>query len=253
MNLNLPGRDILVIGFWTDWGYLNGVLANAFNVQNAASVTVIDISSAADLQAKAPILWQKLTNAGGPFALIQGSGAEALDELRTEFSKVWARKFFQLAAPFIEASGRPYNPAAVTPATWAGDELYDLRRDAEGIPYDRAAKRKEPSAESAANAYAHVLLTEAGAVREGAMYRKNGQKIRIVQGAGQSIETVREKYNEPQALASSDIVICAGSQSVGTPAVIVSSGKGASVVRPARGGATTDWLTLDDARTRLGI
>jgi hypothetical protein len=59
MNLHLPGKDLLIVGFWTDWGYLNGVLANAFAVQDAASVTVVDISSQAEPQAKAPDLWQK--------------------------------------------------------------------------------------------------------------------------------------------------------------------------------------------------
>jgi hypothetical protein len=252
MNLNLPGKDLLVVGFWTDWGYLNNVLTDAFTVQNAASVTVVDVSPQADLQAKAPVLWQKLTNAGGPFKLLQASGADALEELRTEFSKVWAKKFFQLAAPFVAAAGGVYNPATVAPTHWTCDELYDLRRDAEGIPYDRAAKRKDPPQEGAAAAYAHVLLKEAGATREGAMYVYGGQKVRIVQGAGQAVETVRQGYNEPPALASPDIVICAGAQAVGIPGAVIASGSGASIVRPARGGGA-DWLTLDDALVRLGI
>jgi hypothetical protein len=29
MKVNLPAKDLLMIGFWTDWGYLNGVPANA--------------------------------------------------------------------------------------------------------------------------------------------------------------------------------------------------------------------------------
>ena len=252
MNLHLLGKDLLIVGFWTDWGYLNGVLANAFTVQNAASVTVVDISSEAELQAKAPDLWQKLTNAGGPFTLVQASGDEALEELRTEFSKVWAKKFFQLAAPFVEASGTVYNPATVAPTNWTCDDLYDLRRDSEGVPYDHAAKRKDPPRESAAAAYVHVLLTEGGATREGAMYVHGGQKVRVVQGGGQAIESVRQKYNDPPALVSPDIVVCAGAHAIGTPGAVIASGKGASIVRPARGGGA-DWLTLEDARARLHI
>lgn len=252
MNLNLPGKDLLVVGFWTDWGYLNDVLQGSFTVQNAASVTVVDISPEADLQVKAPILWNKLTNAGGPFTFVQASGADALEELRREFSKVWAKKFFQLAAPFVEESGGAYNPASMTPANWTCDDLYDLRRDIEGVPYDRAAKRKEPQPEGAAAAYVHVLLTEAGAAREGAMYIHGGQKVRIVHAAGQSVESVRQKYNEPPTLASPDVIVCAGAQALGTPGSVIATGKGASVVRPARGGAA-NWLTLEEARARLGL
>src|SRR5262249_9662745 len=62
MTVTLPGKDLLVIGFWTDWGYLNNVLANALQIQNANSVTVIDPQSDAQLQDKAPVLWDRLTN-----------------------------------------------------------------------------------------------------------------------------------------------------------------------------------------------
>jgi hypothetical protein len=45
MNLHLPGKHLVVVGFWTDWGYMNDVIANAFAIDNASSVTVIDPSS----------------------------------------------------------------------------------------------------------------------------------------------------------------------------------------------------------------
>jgi len=252
MNLHLPGKDLLIVGFWTDWGYLNDVLANAFTVENASSVTVVDIASQVDLEIKAPNLWQKLTRAGGPFIHVQASAVDALEELRTEFSKVWARKFFQLAAPSLEANGRVYNPATVAPTSWTCDELYDLRRDSEGVPYDHAAKRKGPPPESAAAAFVHVLLMEAGATRTGAIYVHSGLTVRIVQGAGLPLESVREKYKEPPASGSSNIVVCAGAQAVGTPGRVIAAGRGASIVRPTPGGGAR-WITLEDARAELHI
>src|SRR5262249_41879104 len=100
MTINLPGKDLLIVGFWSEWGYLNDILANAMLVQAASSVTVIDRGPSTQLQAKAPILWDKLTAAGGPFTHVQASSDDALNELRTEFSRVWARKFFRLSEPF---------------------------------------------------------------------------------------------------------------------------------------------------------
>ena len=94
MGLNLPGKDLLIVGFWSDWGYLNDVLAQAIAINGIASVTVIDPATTAQLQAKAPTLWNRLTGTVAPFQHVQASGSEALEELRVEFSKVWARKVF---------------------------------------------------------------------------------------------------------------------------------------------------------------
>lgn len=53
MRLQLPGKDLLVVGFWTDWGYLNDVVADALDAGALTSVTVIDPAGSAALQAKA--------------------------------------------------------------------------------------------------------------------------------------------------------------------------------------------------------
>ena len=235
MAINLPAKDLLIVGLWTDWGYLNDVLANAIAVQGFNSVTVVDPATTAALQQKAPALWNKLSGGTVSFTHIQASGADALEELRTEFSKVWAKKFFQLGAPFVAAAGGVYDPTTVQPATWSGEELYSLRRDAEGMPYNQAAERKAPAAEAASAAYAHILLNEAGAARAGSFYQHQGLSIRIVHGGGQNLESVRERYNEPPSVPSADIVICAGADSLGTPGTVISVGQGASIVRPARG------------------
>jgi hypothetical protein len=252
MTINLPAKDLLVVGFWTDWGYLNDALANAIAAQGFSSVTVIDPAQTADLQRKAPTLWNKLSGGTGSFLHIQASGADALAELRTEFSKVWARQFFLLGAPFVVAAGGVYNPAAVDPANWSCDELYHLRQDAEGRPYDRAAERIAPAPEAASAAYAHVLLSEAGAIRAGSFYQHQGRSIRVVHGGGQSLEAVRERYNEPPSIVPAEIVVCAGADPLGTPAAVISTGQGASIVRPARGGGSR-WLTLPQARAELGL
>jgi hypothetical protein len=42
MNLSLSGKDLLIVGFWSDWGYLNDVLAQAIFITGIGSVTVVD-------------------------------------------------------------------------------------------------------------------------------------------------------------------------------------------------------------------
>jgi hypothetical protein len=249
MELTLPGKDLLVVGFWTDWGYLNDVIANALNVNPFGSVTVVDPKSAADLQATAPTLWARLTAGTAHFQHVPASGADALEELQTAFSKIWAKKFYALGKTMLEADGKHYS--AVDPVMTC-EELYSFRQDAEGIPYNRAAKLKAPSAGAAAAAFFHLLLIEAKAARRGSWYEYGAKIVRVVQGAGEAISTVRERYKEPPATRQPDLVVCAGALDIPIPGHLIASGAGASVVRPSAGGGIP-WLTLEQARGELTI
>jgi hypothetical protein len=180
---------------------------------------------------------------------VQASGADALEELRAAFSKVWAKKFYALGKTMLEAEGKPYS--AIDPVM-SSEDFYSFRQDAEGIPYHRAAKLKAPSAGAAAAAFLHLLLIEAKAVRRGSWYEYGGKLIRVVQGAGEAISTVRERYREPPAALQPDIVVCAGALDIPVPGHLIASGAGASVVRPGAGGSIP-WLTLDQARGELTI
>lgn len=249
MRLVLPGKDLLVVGFWTDWGYLNSVLANALSAGGFNSVIVVDPADTAALQAKAPALWTNLTTGTPNFLHIQASGSDALAELQTAFSKVWLKKFYALARPLLEAEGKAYSP--VDPNLTI-EHLYDLRRDAEGTPYDRAARTKEPPSHSASAAFFHMLLLEAHAVRQGAWYEYGGKRVRVVQGAGEGINTVRERYKEPPAATQPDVIVCAGAVDLPVPGHLISLGTGTSVVRPVPGGGTP-WLTLEQARAEFHL
>jgi len=239
------------VGFWTDWGYLNDVLANAFAINNASSVTVIDPRPTADLQTKAPNLWAKLNNLSHAFEHVPASGADALEELRTAYSKTWARKFYTLGRPLADSAGLAVAVAAPFD-TLAGDDLYNLRRDAEGVPYTRAATLKAPQACASQAAYAYMMLLSAGATNFGAWLLHGGRSVRVVNGAGQGLTSVKGRYNEPPSIPQAEIVVCAGAVEVGVPARIIPSGHGASTIRPVPGG-TTRWLTLEQSHMELGI
>jgi hypothetical protein len=251
IDLHLPGCDLLVIGFWTDWGYLNDVLAQAFLVNSARSVTVVDPSSDADLQAKAPDLWHKLTSLSNKFEHVQASGADALEHLRHAYSKAWARKFYAIGRPLIGTDSGTAPPAADTDSLDC-NQLYDFRRDAEGVPYNRAAQLKEPAQNAAQSAYTRLLLLNAGATNEGAWLRHSGRTVRVVNGAGEGISTVQARYNEPTTLPQSDIIVCAGAANLGVPARLIPGGRGASIIHPAPGGGAS-WLTLEEARRELAL
>ncbi|MEA1015161.1 SIR2 family protein [Sphingosinicella sp. LY1275] len=249
MNLHLPGRHLVVVGFWTDWGYLNDVLAQAFAITNALSVTVIDPTPSATLRDKAAQLWDKLTTLSAAFEHIEESGDEILEELRVAYSRSWAKRFYALGQPLAAASGITHVP---NPDGLEGDDLYNLRRDVEGIPYTRAAMLKAPPVDAAEAAFAHIELGNDGAVQSGAWLAHGGRTVRIVNGAGRGLSDMQEAHKEPPNLAQPDIVLCAGAIDFGVPAKLIASGKGASIVSPAPGGGAK-WLTRADARTELGL
>jgi hypothetical protein len=252
MRLHLPAKDLLVVGFWTDWGYLDGVLANAMNTQPFNSVTVIDPQDDAALQAKAPNLWARLTGAGIRFRHVVVSGSDALHELRVAFSRTWGRRFLDLAEPLLQAEGKTLAMATRGSLdALSCEELYDVRRDGEGVPYDRAACTKRPRSEAGPAAQLRALLVQAGAAPHGAWQSYNGQRIRIVHGSGQVLGSVREKYKEPPTLPEADIIVAAGAVDA-TPGKLISSGNGKSIMRPARGG-NSRGLTLAEARMELGV
>lgn len=249
MTLNLPGRHLVVVGFWTDWGYLNAVLANAFNITTALSVTVVDINSSADLETKAPELWTKLNALSGSFTHLQASGDDFLEELRLAYSMTWARKFFALGKPLAIAAGIVLEPS---PDVLAMDDLYRLRQDAEGVPYIRAATLKAPPAAAGEAAFAYIELSNAGANQIGAWLSHKGKSIRLVNGAGRSLADMRQSHIEPSTILQPDLVICAAALDLGVPAKLIASGTGASIVSPVPGGGA-EWLTREQALVELGI
>ncbi|WP_144409180.1 SIR2 family protein [Pseudoxanthomonas suwonensis] len=251
MNLHLPQKDLVVVGFWTDWGYLNEVFANAFAIANARSVTVFDIGTTAELQQKAPDLWTKLNGLSNRFEHVQISGAEALEQLRVAHSKVWARRFFALGQPMLQAVGQGV-PATANPDLLDCDALYDLRRDGEGVPYTRAAKTKAPPQAGALSAFARLRFLHAGATQQASWLDYGGQTIRIVNGAGRDLASVEASYKEPSTRSQADMVVCAGAIDLAVPASLIASGSGASIVRPAPGGGAR-WLTWEQAQLELGI
>lgn len=249
INYHLPGKDLVVVGFWTDWGYLNGVLAEAFGNTNARSVTVIDPCPRGKLQAKAPILWEKLTQLSNRFEHVQASSEAILEEIRVAYSRSWARKFYALGKSLAEADGIAYEPS---PDALDCEALYNLRRDVEGLPYTQAAARKSPPEGAGAAAYSHIKLLSAGAIQEGAWLTFKGYTVRVVNGAGRGLNDMRENHLEPSSVTQPDIVLCAGSIDLGVPAKLIDTGKGDSIVSPSPG-AGARWLTHEQAFPELGL
>lgn len=250
MAANLRQKDLLVVGFWSDWDYLNTVLGTVLDGLAPLSVTVIDPTDAASLEAKAPDLWALAHGAGVQFFHTQESGAEALDELRQEFSRNYLRGMLNAGrASFEVASGVVCDPLWLEPPDFANEPLYGWRRDAEGVPSDQPAVRARPSQCETVGAF-HLMLRQAGAAATTAGYELNGRSIRVVNGAGAVLSQIKSRFVEAPTVVTTDIVVAAGATNLPLPGSVVRPGVAGSFMRPAPLG---DWFDLADARVELGI
>jgi hypothetical protein len=251
MQQHLPQKDLLIVGFWTDWGYLNEVLTELLNGQDPATVTVIDFSQTDALEEKAPELWAILSGLPG-FTHIQMSSDEALAELRTEFSKVWVRRLLQKGRPLYEDWVGACADHHLACPDLGPDELYDIRRDAEGASYMNAARSREPADEAGQVAFARMVLHDAGAEINGPWFRHQDRSIRVVNGRGRALSMVQQDYDEPPSASAADIVICANAFNGGLPGNLVRGSGDRRITRQSRGGAS-QWMTFDEAQQALGI
>jgi len=250
MAANLRRKDLLVVGFWSDWDYLNRIVSEAIDGLDPVSVTVIDPSNVADLERKAPDLWTLAHRPQVAFNHVQESGADALDELRRAFSENYVRQVLAAGTTaFAAATGVPCDPALLNVAGLDSESLYGWRRDAEGVPIGRPATNKHPTNPEALGCF-HLLLRRAGATQQPQGYVLAGRRIRVINGAGRFLSSMVAHFVEPPATMVADTFVAVGAIDFGLPAHVVRSGTSGSVVRPAAGG---DWYTFDQARAELGV
>ena len=250
MAANLRQKDLLIVGFWSDWEYLNAVIGEALIDVQPLSVTVIDLSPTNALEEKAPQLWAIAHAQNVTFDHVQDSAASALDELRNAFSANYLRQVLDAGrAAFEHATGVACDPGWLEVGNFDSEILYGLRRDSEGVSAAEPAKLLRP-ANPEALGFFHLLLRQAGAVQRADGYDLNGRSIRVLNGAQCVLGTLRGKFVEPPAAMQSDIVVAVGSTDLGVPDNVVRSGRAGDVIRPDPAG---EWYDLPGARAALGI
>lgn len=250
MAANLRQKDLLVVGFWSDWDYLNEILDNVLGDIAPLSVTVFDPAPVNDLEEKAPFLWGIANGEGVNFLHVQQSGAEALDELRNAFSAKFLRLVLASGREtYEEVSGQAFENALLEMEEFNSEILYGLRRDAEGVPIGQPATLSSPLNCEILGAF-HLLLRKAGAIQTALGYDLNGRSIRVINGSGVALSKLKARFTEAPSLETADIVAAPGATDYALPANVVREGKAGDIVRPAPSGR---WLDFERARAELGI
>ncbi len=248
IEASLRGHDLVFIGFWTDWSYLNDILERIMQESAPGSVFLVDTAEPGELERKAPRLWALANHVG--LRRVPQSGADFLDELRVLYSRVFCRNLLRESIPTYRTMGGATDPPDIDfPADLASDDYYALRRDLCGTPSDQAVRKKRPEQTTAVAGAAHLLLRDRAAELAGPIYRMpDGSLVRVVNGAGQVLSLVRSRFSTSQPQAGvPEVVICCCEADGGVPEDVARGGRPATIVRA---GSEASWVTLTEARER---
>lgn len=251
MAANLRQKDLLVVGFWSDWEYLSSILGEALHDVQPLSITVIDLSPTRSLEEKAPDLWRVAHAENVVFEHVRESGADALDELRRAFSTSYLRQVLAAGKDAFEAAtGARCNPNWLEMEEFNSEILYSWRRDAEGVSSAKPATQVRPG-NSEALGFFHLLLRKSGATEQPDGYDLEGRRVRVINGAETVLGSLRARFMEPPAAAvTADVVVAVGATDVGVPSSVVRGDHTGDIVRP---GTPGKWFDMPGAREELDI
>jgi len=250
LQSTLLDRDVLIVGFWSDWAYLSDILASTVNAIRPRTIYLVDPSPAAVLASKAPEMWSWANAPGVSFHHEQESGAEFLDELRRRVSRAF------LMRAFLDADGAyrslfasaPLGKAAASLGS-TSPELYALRRDITGTPPTRIVRQKDPSPGLRVHVAIHQRLIDLDAQYSSHTYDFRGKVLRLIAAPGRLLSEIRKEYSaEPSPLRTVDRVVCVGAAADPTPGSIVRPVGKPSILGGGIGG---DWCTDEELRREL--
>jgi hypothetical protein len=246
----LMNRDILVVGFFTDWDYLNTILADALQTVAPANLIVVDPDDPGNLQTKAPNLFAVGQAAAGRFCHVQEYGDVFLKRLRIFFSQAFVRQTLHAGAPSFEAA-KAAAPAAhyLEPTEQDPKMLWRIRRDIEGCLPNRPASMREPPNEPQVGLTMLELL-HAGADWSEALFALGSEKIRVLRASGKFLHEVEAQYERDDAPVSApNAVVAVGSEDLGLASHIARPTSSPSIAR----GPRPRWLTRADAAAEFGL
>lgn len=247
----LQNRDILFIGFWTDWRYLNNILESLMPNCARNLVVLVDPLDDADLQAKAPDLWNWASQAV-TFARNKQSGSEFLDELRKLWSKQYLERLIEQSKPTYQLKkGRAYTGAGGLFDSKESWELFELRRCAEGLPNNNVPRSKRPTINMNLYGAIMLMLMERGAAFEGPICIFDGLKLRVLNITGDLISRAKARFEDELTPTGVDVVVCVGADDDGgVPSNIARDQSTSTVVRT---GTSGEWINHNEAIRRFHL
>ena len=250
LELRLANRDLLIVGFSTDWDYLIEVLDNSLGAINPSRVIVVDPCETAEYEEKAPTLFGLGRRATVDFLHVRSSGDTFLKKLRVDFSKSFIRRILHYGkTTFKQYAGYEATAAWLEPNSEDPEILWQVRRDLEGCIPNEPAKKLEPPDEPLVGMT--ILQFQAlGAVSNGSFWELNGDRIRVVRAANKVLHEVEAAFSgEAAPIVAPDFIVAVGAESYSLPMSVTRGSGDGSIVR----GARVKWLSRTDAIQVFGL
>jgi hypothetical protein len=246
----LTQRDLVFIGYWTDWAYLNDALVSSITLGTPRSVTLIDLSTGQELEQKAPLLWQWAQREGVIFRHEQSSGDECLDELRKAYSAVTLGIIARAGTARYERRAGTCAPPLPNFLALSSDDLYDLRRDWSGASRTEPVTREYGLPPQDSFGQFVLSLIARGATLESSVFSIHGMTLRVKNAAGRLLHALRtEAAMEIFIDNAPAVTVCVGADDDGgVPSDILRGDEASTIIRPSAEG---DWCTQAQLNTLM--
>lgn len=250
---HLIERDIVILGYWTDWDYLNDLLIQSVSDHEPRRVIVVNPSTQDELRGKASGLWEwAIANAVDPQHL-QMSAEEFLEDLRKRFSQRYIARLLESSLQTYEAlTGKQFDRALDHGHDASTTDLYARRRDLCGVSANEVVRSKRPENDQMLLGAIHLILLEEGASMEGSHFVHNDTRYRVIRGSGQVLSKLKEQFSrESPNPMPADITVCAGAfDDGGARDNIVRRRRARDIIRPTTSGS---WIVDRDFLHDRGI
>jgi SIR2-like domain len=238
----LPNRDLLVIGFWSDWAYLNSVLRKSLGAAEPRAVILVDPDSDANLATKSPILWE-WANKSKTFRHVQCSADDFFGELHLIVSQRLLTRVWEKAAKHCQSVLGIAPPPNIDTLVTSTDTafFYSLRRDLAGVPCDSACTQIDVNdSKYLKTAIFQIALLAKGAKRDGIVFRLGSECYRLVNGLGAPLSQHATRFSQepPSGFVPGKSIAVGALDDGGAPANLIRPGSAANIVRSA-----TSWET----------
>jgi hypothetical protein len=250
LSTRLANQDLLIVGYWTDWDYLNAVLSSTLGAVNPARVIIVDPADGESFETKAPALFALGNRAAVNFRHVCVSGSEFLAALRREFSKVFIRLVLNNgSAEYTDLYGHFPDPTWTEPPDLDNDALWRIRRDLEGRKPTEPAKERVPIAGPLLG-LTLLQLRAAGATPEDSLWVLNGTRVRVLRAEGKVLHRVEAEFERETApVVAPAIVIAVGAETFSLPPNIARVGTAPTIAR----GNPSRWMTRQEAAQELNL
>ena len=244
LETRLANCDLLVVGYWTDWDYLNEVLQASFETVNLSRVIVVDPCETETFVTKAPVLYQLSQCDDVEFCHVRSPGDTFLNKLRVEFSRSFIRRILYWGKEaYTEHIGNEPREEWLEPATKDAEVLWRIRRDLEGCYPNIPSKKRNPSKEPLVG-LTILQLQARGAVSNESFWNLGEQTIRVISAANCFLHEVESAFSGETAPAIAlHYTIAVGAESVSLPPDFARGSANNSIVR----GSSAIWLSRLDA------